>query len=474
MLLTIIQEELLEHIVSLRFLIFALLCIILMVVSAYVLTNHYAESLREYQLREREHQAQIGSYETGSWTRAHALWVGGMIVDKPPPKLMTFFRGVFDNTAKSYWFSAFTPRLRPEDSLIKDSLFQLFPVVDFGFIIGAVMSLLAIFSSCDSICGEKEKGTLRLIMSNAVPRHQILLGKWVAGYLVILLPFLQSLILCILIILNHPNVTLSSQDWLALGLIILISLVYLSLFFSLGIFVSTRAAKSAASVLTLLFIWVVFALAIPNISPYVAGWLLPTRTYEDFLEQQSYTGKDYDWHAQRAKYKAQGYSDEEAGKLLDAYHKEHYRRMTQSIANSERALKNATERQISLAQNISRLSPVCSFIYAATNLAGTGVFDKIRFEQEAERFKDEFVRYSEDKVREVETSLPAPGTQEYMKRLKENDAKMNFSDKPTFAYHQQPLEERIRASLIDISFLLLFNALFFMGAYLSFLKYDVR
>jgi len=30
------------------------------------------------------------------------------------------------------------------------------------------------------------------------------------------------------------------------------------------------------------------------------------------------------------------------------------------------------------------------------------------------------------------------------------------------------------ASLIDISLLILFNALFFMGAYLSFLKYDVR
>ena len=42
--------------------------------------------------------------------------------------------------------------------------------------------LLAIVFGYDAICGEKERGTLRLMLSCSVPRDTVLLAKWIGGF----------------------------------------------------------------------------------------------------------------------------------------------------------------------------------------------------------------------------------------------------------------------------------------------------
>lgn len=63
--------------------------------------------------------------------------------------------------------------------LYRSPLSMLFSVPDYSYVVGIVMSLLCVIFTFDSICGERESNTFRLVMSNPVPRYQILLGKWI-------------------------------------------------------------------------------------------------------------------------------------------------------------------------------------------------------------------------------------------------------------------------------------------------------
>ena len=53
--------------------------------------------------------------------------------------------------------------------------------VDWAFIIGYVLSLIALLFTFDAVSSERERGTLRLMLANSVPRHTILIGKFLGG-----------------------------------------------------------------------------------------------------------------------------------------------------------------------------------------------------------------------------------------------------------------------------------------------------
>ena len=67
-------------------------------------------------------------------------------------------------------------------------VFAIFGSLDLAFIVKVVLSLFAILLTFDAICGEREGGTLKLVLSNAVPRDRVILGKLVGGFLALVVP----------------------------------------------------------------------------------------------------------------------------------------------------------------------------------------------------------------------------------------------------------------------------------------------
>ena len=60
-------------------------------------------------------------------------------------------------------------------------VFAIFGGLDFLFSVTVVFSLLALLFTHDSICHERERGTLKLMLANPLPRDKILLGKFLGG-----------------------------------------------------------------------------------------------------------------------------------------------------------------------------------------------------------------------------------------------------------------------------------------------------
>ena len=129
MLRTIIEKEFLEKILTLRFFTAFLLSIGLTTISAFVLSNDYAQELADYHARVKLHN------ETNSEQLTY--------VDRKPLMLSALFLGIAKNSAASVRL-AIDAHPETSETIDDNPIFVLFPTVDLTFIIGIVMSLLAI------------------------------------------------------------------------------------------------------------------------------------------------------------------------------------------------------------------------------------------------------------------------------------------------------------------------------------------
>ena len=115
--------------------------------------------------------------------------------------------------------------------------------------------------------------------------------------------------------------------------------------------------------------------------------------------------------------------------------------------------------QIRLAKQLSRISPLASFAYATTDLAGTGIRDRNRFMEMLPDYRKQISVFGLDRW-----VLYDGG---------EVEGDYNIEGYPQFVYEESRLQDRIGGILIDILVLGIWNILFFMGAYFSFLRYDM-
>ena len=74
---------------------------------------------------------------------------------------------------------------------------DMFASMDIVLIFEVILSLLALIFAYDTLTGEYEHGTLRLVLTHPVPRGHILLAKYISAMLCLLVPLLMSLLLSI-------------------------------------------------------------------------------------------------------------------------------------------------------------------------------------------------------------------------------------------------------------------------------------
>ena len=129
MLWIIMTKEFLEKVLTLRFFVALILSIVLTIVSVVVLSEDYAQELADYHLRTQMH-AETSNEQL-------------IAVDRKPSILTALFQGITKGAARSVrLLIGFQPKII---ETIDDNPFSvLFPTVDLTFIIGIVMSLLAL------------------------------------------------------------------------------------------------------------------------------------------------------------------------------------------------------------------------------------------------------------------------------------------------------------------------------------------
>ena len=140
----------------------------------------------------------------------------------------------------------------------------IFSFFDMVYIFQLVLGLLAILIASETISGEKEDGTLRLVLTTNVSRAQILAGKVLAGLTTLAIPTALGFILLTILLLVTEHIEVGGGEWARMGLLFALSLLYLLVFYLIGLAFSCTTHRSATSLIYALFTWALLAIVLPN------------------------------------------------------------------------------------------------------------------------------------------------------------------------------------------------------------------
>ena len=465
MLWVMIRKEWVKNLLELRFLVCALLCVFLGLVSVLVLRADLAAKKVDFNTNREIYRQQAEEY--GSYRDLQRL---GIRVDRPPQDFQVLFFGMEKTLDRSAAISGdFMPGF--EGDLNANPMVLMFPVADLLFVVGVVLSLLAFFISYDAVAGEREEGTLKLLMSYSLPRDTVILAKWIGGYLSLALPFLVALLLSALLISFSEEIPFDAEDWEAFVVSGLVSLLLIAVMFSIGLLVSVRARHSSTAILSLLALWVLLALVLPNSGPYIAEVFAPVPDVGEVERSISERTKGLNdafwgqWRGMRRNMRNMTPSErQELRKKMREGREELQAEINKATEEVVRDFERQLRWQVDVARNISRASPVAAYVYANTDIGETGVRHEQQLVNELRVYQRQFSRYVEEKSGDGGGGGFWGGG---------NDEDYSIDDMPVFTYKAEDLEGRLAARTTDILLLAIFAVLFFMLAFVSFLRTDI-
>jgi ABC-type transport system involved in multi-copper enzyme maturation permease subunit len=466
MIRTIIKKELLDNLLSFRFIITMLLCVVLIPLGIYVSIKEYQNSMNDYQQSMNLYHESIQGMKNAIDVEAKGL---------RPPSPFSIFAGGLDKFLPNEILSTRNEGLQLGNNSTMDApLSILFGKMDFLFSVSVIMSLLAILFTFDATTREKEEGTLRLALSNSIPRHQMIIGKYLGNFITFLIPFtIAMLIGIILVSLSGVLPLFRSSNLLRLITITGISLLFVSVFFNLGLMVSSLTRRSLTAQITLLFLWVLLIFAMPRVSNMVAGVIYPVKTQQTLDLEKTLVRKnirDEKANALRNAFQQSMSGDpDEGAKSYDEIREP----IVQALREKEMRLMDAIDSDFQTKKNIqhrissilSRLSPLASLTFATTELANTGLLQMDNLISSSRQFHNDVSREIHSKG--YKDDITGAGMRMSMSYV-------NADDIPQFQYQTTSLSNSLQACWVDILLLVLFNVLFFAGAYVGFLRYDVR
>jgi ABC-type transport system involved in multi-copper enzyme maturation permease subunit len=508
----IAKKEFLLNLMTFKFAVGTTLCVVLTVFFTLVLIGDYKQRLAAY------NEAVIKSENELKEARVYRKI--SPVVHRRPQALGVFSEAMekaLGNSVKIDLDSV--PEVKT--AYTEDNpLLTIYPTLDVSLVFKIVISILALLLAYDAVSGEKEQGTLRLMLSGRVARYQILIGKFLAGSLTLAIPITAAFIGVVWILWFSPVVSVRVSEWVRIGLMYVVSLVFIGVMFNLGLLVSCITKKSSTTLIFLLLLWSVFAFVVPNGSVYLASQLVSVKPRKVMDEQikaldQESRRKRMDWYRS---HRGSGRGTSPWGFTLVAerqkIERERKRRAFGASVLIEYAAKkwqvqrkyfDSLKRQESLAKKLSQSSPISLYENLMSTLAGTDLGNFEEFAAGARNYRDTVVDYIRSKTNNFSSlTYFTCATQEDIdewtrawekmresginhreawkhhsfdkwRNAKKSDYKpLDLRDLPRFDFGQENLASTIQRALPDLAILIVVSALFLLLSHVAFLRYDPR
>ncbi|HVP89635.1 MAG TPA: ABC transporter permease subunit, partial [Terriglobales bacterium] len=439
MLRTIIKREILEYLKSAKFLVGLLIAIVLTAAST-------ALNVQDYVTRHQDYLDAKKEYKSNNFE---------IVLFREPQVLSAFARGKDRDMGSQTKMSVMnapgplTGYMGDEPG--KSPSFAGFSAVDLAFIIRVVLSLLAVFLAYNAVSEEKANGTLKLALSNAVPRDKLLLGKLVSGLAAVVGPLAVVALLSSIILILHPGVSLSADDLVRIGLMFVVSIVYLSVFYALGLFVSVKTERPAVSLMILLQAWVFLVVLYPNLSVTVAERISPLPSEEVLAKQKDAVVERHDADIKKANeglHKVPPTSEDRL-RFNDAWSAE-----AADFDQIEGEFSRRQTAQAKLAEALSVLSPAAVYDQLMGRLGRTDIREYDRFMDDAHRLWLKHIERARLRYRDEDAYKRTP--------------------LPDFSHPPESAGEAAASVWPQVIILVLFGLIFFALAYTGFLRKDLR
>jgi ABC-type transport system involved in multi-copper enzyme maturation permease subunit len=472
----IAMKELRELLVTGRFQAAAALVFGLIAVTLAVMTRTYARALREYGIADA---ARLESLRQDGHLNRATAWMG----TDPPNALSALVAP-----------SSSSRDLRAFDI---DGLAIAFPPADLVMVIGIVLSLVAVLFAHDALTGERERGTLRLLVSGTASRGQILVGKLAGRFVALMVPLVAGLLAGALTVALSRDIGWGRAETAAFLALSVAAMLFVAVFAALGLLVSAWTRTTHGSLALALLAWATFILIIPSVAPYAAATLAPTGNYA-LHQRELFTIMDTErdalinelrreWeapvlsrHPEARDYYALPQAHRAAARAASPELDMVLRRLD-AIADSAIAVANERQLekrnrvadafdarrqdQIRLTGGFASFSPYAALILASLELTETGPRATTRrTNQHRQWFQDTYRPWVTATADSMRAADPGFGW----------NSRIELTEVPRFVYAGEPVRERIRAALPRAGALTGFGIVFLLAGLVGFRRYDVR
>jgi ABC-type transport system involved in multi-copper enzyme maturation permease subunit len=391
------------------------------------------------------------------------------------PKPLSLCAEGFENTLPDrFSFDPFVADL-PEVRSRSNFILPHFSDIDWVFTISLIVSFVALLLTYDSLCGEKQAGTLRLMLAASIPRHKILLGKYLGAMITIGIPLLLGLVLSLIIVVSSRSIEFDTSQWLKILTIVLLSFLYLSIFILSGMLISSQSHKPTSSMVVLLLLWVGVVILIPSFGRIIAGTFhkIPARIDMENRVAQAIEQIEKDsekFGPGAGSWNSYNDNPPAAAKYYNAQ------------VNARNTIMDEYVRQMVAQVNTGRyftcISPAAIYQRASETIARVGVSRIAHLYQQIKRYQENFKEYIRSKDAEDSESLhllfqfPSEWVAKNWHAI--SHERVDFDSMPKFQEHDLALGESLKLAIWDIGLLMLMNLGLFAAAFVSFLRYDVR
>jgi ABC-type transport system involved in multi-copper enzyme maturation permease subunit len=495
MIRTLALKEVLDQISSPKFVFLFAVSTVLILFSLYTGSGAYVGARSEYRATETLSRTEIENRK--SWQELSQF---GVKVARPPAALSAVAAGVSSALGRS-------ARVRPENQpeiapppLAETPVLAVLGELDFDGVARVFLSLFVLLLTYNAVAGEKEAGTLKVVLSNPVPRAQFLLGKALGLFGVLAAATLVPALLGLLVMKVGFRIELGTAGWARLVTIAASCGLYLLAVFAVGLLVSTLTSRSSVAFLVLLLVWVAFVEVIPKASPMIAGQFRPAPTYASLQSERDRAQADF----QQGMFKVMsdifsvaqsspGASDAEQQArqhLMDSLMARGRDSLNAELqaktAKLDESYRNKQDAMTRLALTLSRLSPAAAMGHAVEVMGGTDFEvhrrwrdDLLAYRSQLESFlKSKGVQFGGFRVA-IRTNTSTSGGRTTNQTLRiggpgTEDARLDLASLPRFAPRPESFAAALGRAAPDLVIMGLWACAGLLLAFARFMKYDVR
>lgn len=315
--------------------------------------------------------------------------------------------------------------------------------LDWMFAIRVVLALGTFLLGYDAICGDRERGTLKILLSYPVSRGQVLLAKFLALAASVALPFLVGAALSLALAAGQ-GLRFAGEELAKVGLVVALGLVA-AVFWSLtALLVSTLHRSPAASLSVLLLLWVGIAVAIPAMGGLLAHGLVPIPgdeevarrldEVEDRISQRYHQGQENRWRGLQAA-AANGYDWERIS----------IRAQNERLAQQDAVRRDAFRRKLAqarAARSLASISPASLLEDLAERITSAGLRREESFLGQTAAFQ----RQLADVVRKADLQDPTSPHLHFAPEFLSQQIRVEESGIPRFHFQERTLAEGMAAA----------------------------
>ncbi|MDP9120209.1 MAG: ABC transporter permease subunit [Acidobacteriota bacterium] len=388
---------------------------------------------------------------------------------KDPPRLGLVVDGG-QSAAPDLYSQAPSSLIAPELRRIESGNYRLpgRAPLDWLFTIRVVLPLAAFLLGHDAICGERRRGTLKLLLSYPVAHATVLLGKLLALWCCLVIPLLAGMALSLLIAGGPGGIDLDPESLKKAGLVVLLGAWAAAFFALLSLLVSALARDASASLSVLAWLLVAGVIVGPAVSGLLAHRLHPIPTEGEIRRQMERIDR-------QVAHEAAGWESRwrrPAWARADGFA---WERMSAAVENRRFALQESVRRraletrleQARLARSLSSLSPMSLIEELAELLTGSGPWRDESFLAQARVFRQVLT----ERLRALDAGDgESPHILFFRGYLSQRPVAAGAL--PYFVFHEQPAGSCLAAARPALALLLLETAVLGTSTWFIFSRQD--